>query len=223
MASIDSESNVCPVIVALIQRVRANDSTLTSIGVPGEPRDQWDLDWTEAEHSSLSSALHNNTHLSKLRLVGQDKPWSPQVMQLFGGMLASNRSITELTLCWCDVDGSLLADGLKQHTMLKALALHNLEVPVKGMQMIIRALLECPALQTLALRGQMTAPAAMPEMIVLLRHSRSLLTLELRECGLHGAPLRLLADDLLANGHLRELDLMRMHSMTRMRVASPRS
>jgi hypothetical protein len=206
-----SEDDVRQERLACIERARANDSALTAVGIATDWTRTYyrrDVKWNEAELSSLLNALHTNTHVTELCLVGQNERWSPKMRQLFVSMLAANRSITDITLRWCTVNGSMLADGLKQHTMLKELSLYNVKIPIKGMQMMILALIGCPALHSLILEGNVeSVPSAMPELVVLLRHSRSLRSLELTNCRLHSAPMRQLTDALSTNKQLRSLNL----------------
>jgi Ran GTPase-activating protein (RanGAP) involved in mRNA processing and transport len=193
-------------VASFIERVRANDSALTVVSITTGARTD---DWNEEELASLFTALHSNTHVTDLLLDGQNEQWSSKTRQQFAGMLGANR-ITKLELARCPMDGRLLADGLKQHTMFKELSLCNIKMPVKGMQLMILALLGCSELHSLTLFRQFeTVPSAMPELHVLLRHSRSLLKLDLRKCGLHGEPLQRLVNILSTNEQLslRSLDL----------------
>jgi Ran GTPase-activating protein (RanGAP) involved in mRNA processing and transport len=199
---------------ALIQRVQADDAAqrfLSLSDMEGPRVDGERIHWTDAELSSLFRALHTNTHVTQLMLNGERMPLSDEMMQEFTSMLAANRSIThiDLSILWrCALDGSTLAQGLKQHPMLGRLKLYEIKFSGGGIQAVLAALLECPTLQSLQLDWcREHVPPAITELCTLLRRARSLRNLSLTSCSLHGAPLRLLADALSTNERLDSLNI----------------
>jgi Ran GTPase-activating protein (RanGAP) involved in mRNA processing and transport len=158
--------------------------------------------------SWLFNTLRTYVCAGTLTLDGQKVLQSSKVMQQFVDMLAANRSISKIELRNVSVDGSLLACGLKQHPMLVFLTLSDLQTTVDGMQAVLAALLDCPTIHSLSLNGNSgSVPSAMIELCTLLRRSRTLRSLDLTKCSLHGAPLRQLIEELSTNEQLQCLDL----------------
>jgi Ran GTPase-activating protein (RanGAP) involved in mRNA processing and transport len=194
--------------VSLIAQVQRNDVELTEVHLTSffaavlSP-------WSTAQLGELFAALHTNTHVTSLDLLMQHALEAPDLRQAFVRMLARNRSITKLKLCRYTVDGSLLARGLKQHPMLEELTLTGVKFDAPSMRTLLISLLDCPGMQSLILReiDEPVLPLAMTELCTLLHRSLSLRHLGLSCCGLRGASLRQLAEDLSTNPHLRKLDL----------------
>jgi hypothetical protein len=195
----------------LIQRVQANDEAQQSLGwseMDGLPIDGDYIRWTDSELSSLFQALHTNTHVTALKLDRQSALQSVEVMRQFVSMLAANCSVRHIELHWCALDGSTLAQGLKQHPMLEHLSLRGLEMTVGDIAAVLTALIECPAVHSLNVYYKHeTILPAMTDLCTLLSRSHFLCRLHLSGCGPHGAPLRQLVGALSVNEQLRSLDL----------------
>ncbi len=151
-------------------------------------------------------ALHGNTHVRTLILTWYNVAFaSAAAVQALAHMLASNKSITRLSLDWTipSQHVSLLASGLQKHPVLQKLELTRTALDVASSTALVSALLRCPSMDSLDLSDCEGVDAnALAELTQ--NHVR-LRWLSLRRCGtLHGRPL---SRFLHALGSLSYLDL----------------
>jgi hypothetical protein len=166
--------------------------------------------WQHSQLLWLLNALHTHSDIRALTLDAQCTMDSAIVLAHFVSMLSVNRSITQLQLHGCSIDGATLARGVQQHPTLEALRLSQVEMDAAEMQALLLALLECQSLRSLHLEDNASAmTSTIADLCTLLRYSDSLHTLELTHCGLHGEPLRQLAEALSTDAPLRSLSLPR--------------
>jgi hypothetical protein len=198
---------------ALTEKLQRNGERMTRIDVYTDTKyvssgGRVEFPWEDSQLCSLFTALCTNTHVTALNFDKVSAIQSDEVMKQFASMLQANRSITTIRMYHCAVDGSTLAQGLKQHPMLENLKLYEIKFAGGGMQAVLAALLECPALLSLELDWRRDpVPPAMSELCTLLLRLPSLRCLGLSYCALSGAPLRQLTDALSTNKQLHSLNL----------------